>query len=437
MFKIIFHQIWNQRRMNAWIFIELLIVSFFLWIVVDPVCVLTATMNIPSGYEIEGRYVVKLNMYEETHGKYDAEAAKNDSLKVEHYNHVARLIRDLPEVESLAIPVQLSFPGSGNWSGGQLFRDTADVAKKDFVHMQRYQFVKEGNPFATYGMRDVRTGEYLIPNEELNGIYISENLALELFGTADCVGRSIYTGQEASSSRVIAGVFQDYKHFDFTQPYPMGFYYEGEIEASPWMQWCYPFVFKLKAGVDEETFRERFIREVAPQFNRGNIYFSDFMSFQEIIDECNELRGPNNKIRLSYILAGFAMLCIFLGMLGTFWIRSDARRQEIGVMRSMGANRHRIIKQFLMEATLLVSLAFLCSIPLLLYYAHIKGMYVAMGSGLYPILSEKYWMNNFCEHFGLVSMVTYAILLGISLLGTLIPVVRASRILPADALRDE
>lgn len=437
MIKIIFHQICNQRRMNAWIFIELLVVSFFLWIVLDPVCVLTATKNIPSGYELEGRFVARLGMYESTHAKYDAEAEKNDSMKVEHYNHVARLIRDLPEVESLAVPMQQSFPSSNNWSGGQLFRDTADVAKKDFVHMQWYQFVKEGNPFATYGMRDVRTGEYLKPNEELDGIYISENLALELFGTSDCVGRTVYSGSDVSSGHLIAGVFQDYKHYEYTQPYPMVIYYEGVIEASPWMKWRYPFVFKLKAGVDEEAFRKRFVDEVAPQLSRGNIYFSDLTTFEKAVANNNEMSGINNKIRLNYALAGFAMLCIFLGMLGTFWIRSDARRQEIGVMCSMGANRHRIIKQFLMEATLLVSLAFLCSIPLLLHYAHVKGMYVAMGSGLYPILSEKYWMNNFYEHFGLVSMVTYAILLGISLLGTLIPVVRASRILPADALRDE
>ena len=69
MIKIIFHQICNQRRMNAWIFIELLVVSFFLWIVLDPVCVLTATKNIPSGYELEGRFVARLGMYESTHAE--------------------------------------------------------------------------------------------------------------------------------------------------------------------------------------------------------------------------------------------------------------------------------------------------------------------------------------------------------------------------------
>ena len=232
-------------------------------------------------------------------------------------------------------------------------------------------------------------------------------------------------------------MFQDSSHYESTQPYPIVIYYEVVIDAGPWMKWRYPFDRKLKAEVDEEAFRKRFVDEMAPQLSRGNIYFSDLTTFEKAVANNNEMSGINNKIRLNYAMAGCAMLCIFLGMLGTFWIRSDARRQEIGVMCSMGANRHRIIKQFLMEATLLVSLAFLCSIPLLLHYAHVKGMYVAMGGGLYPILSEKYWMNNFYEHFGLVSMVTYAILLGISLLGTLIPVVRASRILPADALRDE
>lgn len=437
MIKIIFHQIWNQRRMNAWIFIELLVVSFFLWMVLDPVCVLTATKNIPSGYETEGRFVARLGMYESTHAKYDAEAEKNDSMKVEHYNHVARLIRDLPEVESLAVPLQQSFPSSMNWSGGQLFRDTADVAKKNFVHMQWYEFIKEGNPFVTYGMRDVRTGEYLQINEDMDGIYISENLALELFGTTECVGKTVYQGRSINTGMKITGIFQDYKHYAYTQPYPLMIRYQGQIEASPWMKWRYPFVFKLKEGVDEEAFRERFVREVAPQFSRGNIHFADLTTFEETVNDMNEMSGINNKIRLNYALAGFAMLCIFLGMLGTFWIRSSARRQEIGVMQSMGASRQRIMVQFLIEATLLVTLAFVCCLPVLLHYAHVEGMYVSEGGGTTPLLSDKYWMNNFWEHFGIVSLVTYLILLIVSLIGTLIPVQRASKVLPADALRDE
>ena len=140
---------------------------------------------------------------------------------------------------------------------------------------------------------------------------------------------------------------------------------------------------------------------------------------------------------MHYALAGFAVLCIFLGMLGTFWIRSNARRQEIGVMRSMGASRDDIIVQFLMEAAMLVTLAFVCMLPVLFNYIHIEGLFDDVFAARYPIISDKYWVNSFWQHFGMVTLITYLILLSISLVGTLIPVVKATNILPADALRDE
>ena len=423
--------------MNGWIFMELLIVSFFLGVILDPICVLTSTKNIDPGYEAEGRYVVRLSMYEQTHGKFDAEAEANDSMKVEHYKRVARIIRDLPEVESLAIPRQLCFPGSTNWSGASLYRDTADVAKKNYGHMQWYSFVKGTNPFITYGMKDALTGGPVNIIPEKDGIYISENLALELYGTKDARGKVLYQSADLNSGLEVLGVFADYKHFDYTQPYALAIYFEKEIEASPWMKVRYPFVFKLKEGVDEEAFVRRFVDEVSPALEWGNVYFDSIRSFRQVCEGNNSASGIYNKIRMHYALAGFAVLCIFLGMLGTFWIRSNARRQEIGVMRSMGASRNDIIVQFLTEATLLVTLAFVCAMPLLLNYIHSEGLFDEIFAGLRPIVSDKYWVNSFWQHVGVLSLITYLILLGISLIGTLIPVVKAANILPADALRDE
>ena len=58
MVKTIFNQLWNQRKMNFWIFLELLAVSIFLWLVLDPVYVLNVNKQTPRGYESEGRYVL-------------------------------------------------------------------------------------------------------------------------------------------------------------------------------------------------------------------------------------------------------------------------------------------------------------------------------------------------------------------------------------------
>ena len=49
MIKIIRHQLWNQRRQNGWIFVELVIVSFFLWTVIDPIYVLTSNLALDPG----------------------------------------------------------------------------------------------------------------------------------------------------------------------------------------------------------------------------------------------------------------------------------------------------------------------------------------------------------------------------------------------------
>ena len=54
MVKTIFNQLWNQRKMNFWIFLELLAVSFFLWLVLDPVYVLNVNKQTPRGMKVKG-----------------------------------------------------------------------------------------------------------------------------------------------------------------------------------------------------------------------------------------------------------------------------------------------------------------------------------------------------------------------------------------------
>jgi ABC-type lipoprotein release transport system permease subunit len=46
-------------------------------------------------------------------------------------------------------------------------------------------------------------------------------------------------------------------------------------------------------------------------------------------------------------------------------------------------------------------------------------------------------VNNRYIHFATVTAITYVTMLLITIVGTLIPVYRATRILPADALREE
>ena len=119
---ILLHQIWNQRRQNLWIFIELLIAGFFLWMVIDPIYVLTANRLIPQGGDTRGMYVLNLGQYDKSFGEYDP---TQDSAQVmrRHYQDIVRAVRTCPEVEAFTVSAYSSFPNSMSWSGMELFNE--------------------------------------------------------------------------------------------------------------------------------------------------------------------------------------------------------------------------------------------------------------------------------------------------------------------------
>ena len=105
-------------------------------------------------------------------------------------------------------------------------------------------------------------------------------------------------------------------------------------------------------------------------------------------------------------------------------------------MRSMGASQGCIVRQFLIEAWLLLTVAFVLVIPFLLYHAHVNGLYtVEMNDKFVP--NPAYGQNRFGFHFTVVLALSYLVLVLIALVGTYVPVRRAARALPVEALREE
>ena len=437
MLKNIIKQVWNQRRMNGWILLELIIAGFFLWTVVDPVYILMVNHFTPKGYEEENRFVLSMGAYGNNHAKRDSTVTQEQ--QKEAFLNAVRQLRECPEVESVCLVPNSSFPNGSSWSGTQFYADTTQIEKKNYVHAQGYNYVslEGGNIFRAYGMKDAFTeGDIIIPEDaEARGLcFVSEGFAIHMFGTINVVGKKMisYDKQEVE----IGGVFKDYKHREFQPPYPLAIRIQNWMRVSAFMHYMYMPVFKLKEGVDSEAFIERFEKEVAPHLARANFYYKTITSFKERRIEYAELSGTYNVIRLKLALAGFTLLCIFLGMIGTFWVRCNARRQEVGLMKSFGATRSSIVSRFFTESALLVSLAFIVSLIVLLHYA-MEGNMTEIEVAGYPQFASINWFLEEKPHFCMVSLITYLLLLSIALIGTAIPVIRASKVLPADALRDE
>ena len=431
----ILKQVWNQRRTNGWIFLEVIIAGFFLWTVIDPVYVLTINYLEDKGYEEKGRYILQLGSYGQNHGKRDTTITKEE--RGEAFMRIAKLVKEQPEVDSYYICLFQSLPNAGSWSGGQFFPDTASIAEEKYIHAQQFFFnpTLDSDMFRTLGMIDANTGKEMRRTGEKAECYVSELFAQKMFGTTQVVGQKVYTHNDRSWE--IMGVFQDMKTRDFHATYPLIVYGYETLNVNDWMHKITQVIFRLKEGVDFNTFYERFKKEVAPHMSQGNFYFNGFKSFADMRRELGIMTGAYNTLRLKLSLAGFTLLCIFLGTVGTFWIRCNARRQEIGLMRSLGATEGRVRNQFLTEAGILITAAFVFSLILVVnFIVMADGMVQQNVSGQPDFALVSEWLSPGVQ-FTMVSLITYMALLIIALIGTLIPVHRAIKVLPADALRDE
>ncbi len=427
MIRLIFKQIWNQRKQNGWIFIELMIASFFLWAVVDPVYVLYSNIQIPLGYVEEDSYVITMGMYPSTHRKY-SEAYDNDSLKKIDFVKIYERIKVISEVESSVIMGFNCHPNSYSYYGTTIFRDSLKMGAQEY----RFSTISGGDLLSVMQLRNAYTGELIsLDSAVYNGksVYITKNIADKLFKDEYAIGKEVMFRD--STKLNIVGVIENIKNRTDKQPNPILICVSPEMYSIS--NRVSPIVYiRTKTGINQKAFEERFRKEVAPTLQIGNFYFSKISSMKNIRKKYAIESGIDNTFRYKLALAGFALLCIFLGMVGTFWIRSNARRQEIGLMKAMGCSTVQIIKQFFVESWLLLTLAFIPAMIAQLHIIHEMGFYL---SDYNP--NMNYLHNRPVPHFLIVTVVIYLILLITVLIGTYIPVRKAAHAIPAEALRDE
>ena len=162
-------------------------------------------------------------------------------------------------------------------------------------------------------------------------------------------------------------------------------------------------------------------------------YRFEVISRRQDMNRVSEVYGANNVIRLHLALGGFGLLCVFLSVTGLFWVRCIGRRQDMGVMRSMGATRLGVVRQMLCESVLLFVLAFVPAMFLVVVNVYLNGY----DCGLFYKPDPDFWFLRTVPHVSAVTLLSFLFMLIIILLATWIPVYHASKTMPSDALHDE
>ncbi len=425
MIRQILRQLWNQRRANGWIWAELIVVTYFLWMVIDPVYVLMANHSIDDGFSLEDTYMLKMNEYKSTHRLYQSEMGI-DSMCADNYERIAAYVKQYPGVQAVALTAMGSFPQSSYWTGTSYRKDSTEVYAEELSYFPDTDYfgvfrVKQADGKQLFTLTDA---------QDYRERVVSRSFARKAFPDKENPVGEYILDSDSNAIRII-GVVADLQMKSDHQPSPLVFKTNRLKEVRNFSD-DVAICFRVADGMASTAFVEQFKKEMRPRLQVGNFYLESLTPFTTISKQYEFATGTTTNLRLQGGMAFFFLLCTFLGVSGTFWLRCNARREEIGMRMALGGSRREVLKQFLTEAWLLVTAGFLVGVFIALQVIINTDFAYPTRDG-----SLEYWQNQPITHFLIVSGITYLLLLVTALIGSWIPAARAAQTLPAEALRDE
>lgn len=412
--KKLFTQIKNEWHSNLWISIELLLVSVVMWYVVDYIYVQYRVYTEPHGFDISHCYLI--NMGELTDKSPDF--IPNDLLMAEEINELFNRITHRPEIEAASLS-QSSHPYNRSNSGIDVRYDTLHsynyVVRRyvppDFVRVFRYQGARGETP--------EQLAEML---KDDRNILVSDNLFKEKYGIdlTSLVGKQFCLYGDTTNTFRLAASLQPVRYSDHEQAFDSYCVLHNLSHDS------YDIHLELCARVKEDQdvdFINRLKADSEKQLRVGNVFIADVRSFADI--RRNFEQESRNNLRNYIFGMAFLLLNIFLGLLGTFWFRTQQRRGEIALYKALGGTNKTVFYRLLTEGVLLLVLA---TIPAVIIDWNLA----------YAEFNVR--MNNTTLEIGrfiITSVTSFILILLMIIIGIGIPARKAMKIQPAEALREE
>lgn len=416
----VLHQIYNEKRSNWALLAELLIVSCIVWYIVDCTYVIVSRAVEPLGFDITNCYKVNIGKLNESSVGYDSAYPENEDCYAKNKLALIDRIRKDEDIETAAYSNQ-SDPFSGSSTSSYLVYDTISSMEVRYI-MCEPEFLK----VFRIGSIDGKSPEQLASLLKDRNVFLTEHIFDGKYDIMKQVGKNLkfnYNGGDHMPWRITA-VIPTLKRFSFEE------IYNSPVLMMPFEQWIYgrPYMcnaisLRVKEG-RTLGFVERFREKIkGKKIREGNYYISDIASY-ETLKKDSEI--SQDAQTLYYVVAiVFLLINVFLGLLGTFWFRTQHRFPEIGLQKAIGATNTDITLRLLAEAVLLLTIAFIPSLLIDLNIAHAG-------------LPESYQGVTLATgRFITCAAISYLLMLLIIGLGICFPALKAVKANPVDVLRGE
>lgn len=413
MIRHLFKIIWNERKTNAWITLEYILVFCVLWFCIDYLFYMGKSYLEPTGFDIENVYQInmKKKMTEDTPDKQE--------ILTTFMNRV----KQYPRVESVSLS-SYAAPFAG-WNYMSSYYANSDTIMSNvrmrWVADGFFDVFKINKPVG--GLQDwgIPGSKNVIITPGRDGYFGSNDQA----STPVAEVKTLTSTENDSTVYTVIGTAKKMKDDYFNDYFSnMLFPMTGRDYDLTELQ-----IYMRVSSAADKNFAEQFERDMRDKLALEPYFLSSVISYENIPKVWS---GIINSLKGVYAITVFLFMNIFLGIIGTFWYRTQARRSEIGLRLALGATKRGVKMMIFMETVLI------------LFIASIVGVNICINIGQTVLLemldipvSNRARAGIGSEQEFINYVLTFGLLAAISLIATWYPARQAAKIPPAEALRDE
>lgn len=422
MIKHIFKIIWAQRRNNGWILAELSLVVCMTWLMLDHLWVDMRCYHAPMGYDIENTWRFRLSRLSQQAPGYVPDSLR-ESTDTQDLLALMERVRLLDEVEGTCVSFW-SMPYAFGNSWGGLFPVDGDTTGLSAQNFHKLKVSPEY--FEVFRIKDMQ-GRDVAPlvKDAYRPIVLTRAGEEHFFGGQSAVGRQISENDDLSEPFTVAAVLPSFRSNDFDRPENCAFLVlkgerlEGFVQQYG-VEYAELSVRMRRSMTDDEMYH--FLESVSEQLTVNNFFVQGVTRLTDQRERILAHAKQANNQKLATM--AFLLVNVFFGVVGTFWLRTERRRGEIGLRMAIGSSRIKLGRFLLLEGLGLLIL----TVPVLLLFAFNMAYLDKLDT-----YRESISLLRLVVTFGL----TYSLLAGMIVLGIWLPARKASRMAPAEALRYE
>lgn len=411
--------IWNERKTNAWIVLEYIVVFCLLWFCIDYLYYMGKSYREPLGYDIEHVYRIRM-------GQKDDEMEYTEEDWYEYAVTFLNRVRQHPDVESASLS-RSGIPYGDSMSANSFVINSDSIRegiRLKWVSSGFFDVFKMRVQGSVFDWRDQAASHQVLLSPDnagyLGGYSRSKYLLTDVHSVRNEPEDDTYYNVIGTTHKVKDSFFDPYLSVMFL---PL----ERRHLNLSWLQ----IAVRIRPAA-EKGFTERFTRDMSEQLDIGPFFLASISSFEDLKHNMIKFTRTLDNLNSVYAVTTFLIINIFLGLIGTFWYRTQSRRSEIGLRIALGATKRNAKTMMFTETLLLLFVSSLVAVNICVNVGHTE-LLTTLGL---PVAGKTQMSSAVVQGFINYGL-TFSFLAIVSLIAVWYPARQASDVPPAEVLREE